>query len=98
LIEGNHRLAFARNNNIPYVPVKIVISHNTMIGFKTPAKVNNKNPICASCLGFKTYSSFPNHPYLSKSVSSSLLKQKLVDPYEIGYEIRILEQTHPELL
>jgi hypothetical protein len=54
LIEGNHRIAFAKSNNIPYVPVKVtVFDENSNISSIPPSK-----------LGLTTFQKYPEHPFL----------------------------------
>ena len=75
LIEGNHKIAWAKKNNIPYVPVVMVTNDD------------NKNLIVApSEIGITTFQSFPDHPYLGPLATKYLKEHVFKDPYDIGMD------------
>jgi hypothetical protein len=90
--EGNHRLAFAYHNKIPFVPARVIAS-STCDGKQIPFNTRGlpKDKLTASMLGFKTVSNFPNHPYLPFQLSSKLIKEKFLNPYDIGLDKLLLK-------
>ena len=95
LVEGNNRLEYAMFHKIPFVPVKVVAAPlEDGYGILIPVSIS---PLCASNLGFNTLQNYPLHPYLPKQLSKKLKKQKMLNPYDIGYEQAVLDHTNPGL-
>jgi hypothetical protein len=102
LEEGNHRLLFAKDNNIPFVPV-LVRNSSCENGHPIPEQKISFGPglggrLCASSIGFNTFKKFPEHPYLPSDLSSKLKSLKFANPYDIGYETLVLKLTNPGML
>jgi hypothetical protein len=97
LIEGNSRLAFAKMNKIPFVPVKVISAPNPKDSKSIPL-IKKFDTLCASSLGFKTIQSFPEHPYLSNELASVLNSLKFESPYDLGYEDMVVKLIQPNVL
>jgi hypothetical protein len=96
LHEGNHRITWAKNNNVKYVPVRVHIVHykNSEKYQKAPLKGNTFEKklkfIAPSEIGFKVLKKDLFHPYFSDKLRAKINHQSFFEPPNDKYILEAL--------